>query len=79
VAWAAIHGLWDQLAKEGIPADEIERLKKLTQEERARLMASLMASVERTKRGVLQKKARFESDTDLFGTYDYDYSSFRHH
>ncbi|WP_126448300.1 hypothetical protein [Sulfuricystis multivorans] len=39
VAWMVVHGLWDQLEKEGLPADEIERLKKLTPEERERLMA----------------------------------------
>lgn len=38
VAWMVIHGLWDQLAKEGLPADEIDRLKRLTPEEKARLM-----------------------------------------
>jgi hypothetical protein len=70
VAWAAIHGLWDQLAKEGIPADEIERLKKLTQEERARLMAPLLASVERAKRGVLQKKVADDPDYWSYGGLD---------
>jgi hypothetical protein len=79
VAWMVVHGLWDQLAEVGISADEIERLKKLTPEELARLMTPLMASVERAKMGALQKNAGFESDTDLYGTYDYDYSSFRHH
>lgn len=43
VAWMVVNGLWDQLVKEGMPADEIERLKRLTPEERAGLMASLMA------------------------------------
>jgi hypothetical protein len=76
VAWAAIHGLWDQLAKDGIPADEIERLKKLTPEERARLMASLMASVERAKRGA-QMKPKWEPDERFsgFSAYGDDYPS----
>lgn len=45
VAWMVVNGLWDQLAKEGLPADEIERLKRLTPEERARLMAEIMRPV----------------------------------
>ncbi|TXF11210.1 hypothetical protein [Pelomicrobium methylotrophicum] len=45
VAWMVIHGLWDQLAKEGVPPDEIERLKRLTPEERARLMAEIMKPI----------------------------------
>lgn len=45
VAWMVIHGLWDQLAKEGLPPDEIERLKRLTPEERAGLMAEIMKPV----------------------------------
>lgn len=43
VAWMVIHGLWDQLAKEGLPADEIERLKRLTPEEKMGLMAAIRA------------------------------------
>jgi hypothetical protein len=41
VAWMVVNGLWDQLAKEGLPPDEIERLKRLTPEERARLMEQI--------------------------------------
>lgn len=45
VAFMVVHGLWDQLAKEGLPPDEIERLKRLTPEERARLMAEISKPV----------------------------------
>lgn len=49
VAWAVIHGLWDQLEKEGLPPDEIERLKRMTVDERARLMAELRRPLEKLK------------------------------
>jgi hypothetical protein len=76
VAWMVVHGLWDQLAKEGLPADEIERLKKLAPEERARLMTPLMASVERAKRGA-QMKPKWEPDEHFsgFSAYGDDYPS----
>jgi len=45
VTWMVVNGLWGQLAKEGLPADEIERLKRLTPEERARLMAEIRKPV----------------------------------
>lgn len=41
VTWMVVNGLWDRLAKAGVPADEIEQLKRLTPEERARLMKQL--------------------------------------
>lgn len=41
VAFLVLHGCWDALAEKGVPADEIERLKRLTREERAALWASL--------------------------------------
>lgn len=47
VAWAVIHGLWDQLEKEGLPSDEIERLKRMTPEERAALMAAIRVPLKR--------------------------------
>jgi hypothetical protein len=81
VVWAVIHGLWDQLAEKGVPADEIERLKKLTQEERARLMAPLLASVERAKRGVLQKlqkNAKWKPNWSVGGLDDYYTSASPH-
>lgn len=40
VAFCVTHGLWDQLEELGLPSNEIERLKKLSPEERAGLMAS---------------------------------------
>lgn len=49
VAWMVVHGLWDQLAKEGLPPDEIERLKRLTPEERAGLMAAIKVPLKRRK------------------------------
>lgn len=49
VIWMVVNGLWDQLAKEGLPPDEIERLKRLTPEERERLMASVLKPSARTK------------------------------
>lgn len=45
-----INGHWELLAKSGVPADEIERLKRLTREERAALMASLKARHGKTRR-----------------------------
>jgi hypothetical protein len=75
VAWMVVHGLWDQLAKEGLPAGEIERLKRLTPEERANLMASLMASVERAKMGVLRKKVADDPDYWCPGGPDDYYTS----
>lgn len=41
VAWCVVHGLWDQLEKMGLPSGEIARLKKLSPEERAGLMAAI--------------------------------------
>jgi hypothetical protein len=70
VAWAVIHGLWDQLAKDGIPADEIERLKKLTQEERARLMASFRVTAKKARRPL------YSEDEGGFVTNGYGYGRF---
>lgn len=41
LAFMILNGHWELLAKNGVPADEIERMKRLTQEERGALMASL--------------------------------------
>jgi hypothetical protein len=81
VAWMVVHGLWDQLAKAGVPAGEIERLKRLPAEERANLMARLMASAERARRRVREqvspKKREYDPDHDwdVGGPDDY-YTSF---
>jgi hypothetical protein len=90
VAWMVVHGLWDQLAEVGISADEIERLKKLTPEELARLptpfplmasaelarlMTPLIASAELARMGVLQKKVADDPDYWCPGGPDDYYSS----
>jgi len=67
VAWMVVNGLWDQLAKEGLPPDEIERLKRLTPEERARLMAELKRPVEK-----LKLRGR-EEVSHIYGTFPGDY------
>lgn len=41
LAFMIIHGLWELLEKKGVSTDEIERMKRLTQEERAALWAAL--------------------------------------
>lgn len=41
LAFMILNGHWELLAKNGVPADEIERMKRLTQEERAALWAAL--------------------------------------
>lgn len=66
VAFRVVHGLWDQLAKEGLPPDEIERLKRLTPEERERLMARLTA--------VLRRPAeKYTRVRHIYGTFPGDY------
>lgn len=50
VAWMVVNGLWDRLAKEGLPAAEIERLKRLTPGERAELMASFSVPIQARRR-----------------------------
>lgn len=45
-----INGHWDLLAKEGVPADEIERLKRLTREERVALWAALSKGLNKRER-----------------------------
>lgn len=62
VAFMVVHGLWDMLAKEGLPPDEIERLKRLTPEERERLMAVLMRPVE-----------KYTRVRHIYGTFPGDY------
>lgn len=41
LAFMILNGHWELLAKNGVPADEIDRMKRLTQEERADLWAAL--------------------------------------
>ena len=41
VASMVLYGHWELLAQQGVPADEIERLKRLSQEERAALWDAL--------------------------------------
>lgn len=67
VAWMVVNGLWGQLAKEGLPPDEIERLKRLTVDERARLMAELKWPLEK-----LKLRERNEV-THIYGTFPGDY------
>lgn len=62
VAWMVIHGLWNSLEKEGLPAGEIERLKRLTPEDRARLMASIRTP-QKTK-GKKNQRSIFDDDND---------------
>lgn len=66
VAWMVVNGLWDQLVKEGMPADEIERLKRLTPEERAGLMASLKPPVK------ARRHRKWETDDVDFYNGDMD-------
>lgn len=60
-----INGHWDLLAKEGVPADEVARLKRLTREERAALWAALIAPWERLKaEGELEYEKRLDEWED---------------
>jgi len=67
VAWMVVHGLWNQLAKEGLPANEIERLKKLTPEERARLGESFRVPAKVT------RKPLYSEDNGGFVANGYGY------
>lgn len=69
VAWMVIHGLWDQLEKEGLPPDEIERLKRLSPEERAALMAAIRVPHKR-------EKPRYSEDKDGWTVNGYGYGRF---
>lgn len=69
VEWAVIHGLWDQLEKQGLPRNEIERLKRLTPEERAALMAEIRVPLKR-------EKPRWEP-SEHFDIYNGDADEYR--
>lgn len=72
VIWMVVNGLWDQLAKEGLPPDEIERLKRLTPEERARdLRASIRVPLK------VERRSKWGPDEHFsgFSAYGDDYPS----
>lgn len=73
-----LNGHWDLLAKSGVPADEIERMKRLTQEERAALAESLRSTrcggVGRGHKGLSGYDYRPGGQNDDWGyTYSYGY------
>lgn len=66
LAFMILNGHWDLLAKNGVPADEIERMKRLTQEERAALWAALSKG----KGSSRSQKMTSNRDDDDYGLND---------
>ena len=67
LAFMIINGHWELLAKNGVPADEIERMKRLTQEERAALWAALSKGKGSSRS---QKMTSNRDDDDDYGLND---------
>lgn len=65
LAFMIINGHWELLAKNGVPADELDRMKRLTQEERAAIANSL-----RTWRGSAIAKNKQSDECDYYGSLD---------
>lgn len=78
LAFMILNGHWELLAKNGVPADEIERMKRLTQEDRAALAESLRSTrcggVGRGHKGLSGYDYRPGGQNDDWGyTYSYGY------
>lgn len=67
LAFMILNGHWELLAKNGVPADEIERLKRLTREERAALWT---ASLKEWGGDSSAQKMTSNRDDDDFGLND---------
>lgn len=73
LASMVINGHWELLAQEGLPSDEIERLKRMTKKERADLWATLTKGRRRysSARKITSNRDDFFDDFDNFGLNDY--------
>ena len=74
--WKVVQGLWHELEKEGLPPNQIERLKRMTPEERAR---ELRASIIRAQTKAKQAKWKPDDEDDdwviYMNPYSYDYGN----